>query len=419
MKIMSIVGKEIFDSRGLPTVACEIELQNEVVVVASVPSGSSCSRHEAVEQRDGGARLFGKGVRKAVDVIENIIGPKLIGLDPDVVNIDSLMLELDNTENKSRLGANAMLAVSMAVCRAQAMANEMEPFELIAHIFGEQAVSLPFPMLNMINGGRHAEQTLGIQEFMFVPLGFQNFRESFESSVRIFYALKELLKKNGRTIGVGDEGGFIANFDSEFEALDFMMEAMESAGFKNDGRVVLALDVAASQLYDPATKLYSWNTKKVEREWLIEHYQKLARQYPIYSIEDGLHEDDWDGWTSMTATLGESMQIVGDDIFATNPSRIMVGIQEKAANCVIIKPNQIGTLTETLQSIKLCADNGVSTIVSHRSGETNDSFIADLAVGTSAGQMKAGSCNRGERMEKYNRLLEIEDSLMFSSLDEL
>lgn len=416
MKISNIIGREIYDSRGLPTIECDLVLDNEVVITASVPSGTSKGSFEAAELRDGGKRLFGQGVLKAIENLETIIAPALVGKEPDIVGMDLKMIEMDGTENKSNLGANAMLAASMAVCRAQALMNEMELYEFIAMVCDFEAVTLPFPMFNMINGGVHANNDLRIQEFMVIPIGAQSFRGSIEAGVTIYQHVKELLEEQGQSTGVGYEGGFVPHLEDDQEALDLLMEAVERSGI-DSGDVVFALDVAASQFYNKTKKMYDWKGQWISSQDLVEVYKELAEHYPIYSIEDGFADTDLEGWKQLMDTLGEKVQLIGDDLFATNPERIVMGIENNLAHGVIIKPNQIGTVTETLQAVKLCKANDVAIIVSHRSGETEDAFIADLAVGVSSGQIKAGGCSRGERMAKYNHLLRIEDGLTRNLLD--
>ncbi len=416
MKIKQIRGREIFDSRGLPTIECTLTLEDGTFVTAAVPSGASRSSYAAIELRDGGERLMGYGVSKAIATLENIIAPALIGREPDVVQMDLEMIGMDGTDNKKKLGANTMLAASIAIIKAQAIAVGVTTYELIAHLCDFDSLSLPFPMFNVINGGVHADNNLSIQECLLVPFGFKDFRSAMEASVTVFHTLKTLLIHHNKKTLVGDEGGFASNFCDEREALNLLMEAIEQSGMNKKGSFGLALDVAATQLYDAETKLYNWNDQSKSTQELIKLYAQLVNDYPIYSIEDGLSENDWDGWILMTQQLGEKLQIVGDDIFATNPSRIMQGIQDGVANAAIIKPNQVGTVTETLQTIKLCKEQDIKTIVSHRSGETEDTFIVDLAVGTSAGQIKAGGCSRGERLAKYNQLLRIEDELLLAML---
>lgn len=415
MKITKVIGREIFDSRGFPTIECQLVLDDQFVVTASVPSGASTGKYEALEMRDGGPRLFGKGVTKAIEILEKTIAPALLFQGPDVLEIDQKLLELDGTPQKEKLGANTMLAASIAVLKAQTMVERMELFELIARLYGGETVTLPFPMINCINGGAHADNGLRIQEYMIMPIEGSNFRQAMDSSVTVYQTLKEILKKSGKITAVGDEGGFACRFENDIEPLDFLMQALEQANAV--GQFRLALDVAASQFYDQNKKVYHWNNKEFTSQDLIELYVNLTEKYPIISIEDGLAEDDWESWIELQQVLGQSIQVVGDDVFVTNPHRILHGIKSQAANAVIIKPNQIGTVTQTLQAIKLCQENGFSTIISHRSGETEDTFIADLAVGTSAGQVKFGGCSRTERMMKYNRLLRIEDQLITSLLD--
>jgi len=417
MKIASLRAREIFDSRGEPTVECELRLDSGLSVCSSVPSGASKGKFEAVELRDGGKRLLGKGVQKAIEQIEFKIGPALIGKELDVIALDQIIIGLDGTPNKKNLGSNSTLAVSMALYRAYAAQEQVELFEVIAWICGQEMITLPVPFFNLINGGAHAHNNLQIQEFMIVPLGAQNYRESMEASLEFFYELKALLKKDNKGIAVGDEGGFASQFEDEMEAFHYLMEALLLFSKKNTQTFAFALDVAASQWYNPKTKLYDWHGQAVTSEDLIDYYEQLVKVFPIYSIEDGLAEDDWDGWQELTKRLGKKMQLVGDDIFVTSVARIAQGIEQTVANAVLIKPNQVGTITETLQAIQFCKQNNLGTMISHRSGETVDTFIADLAVGSCAGQIKAGGCSRSERIEKYNRLLRIEDALLQLILD--
>lgn len=411
MKIITIAGREIYDSRGEPTLECEILLEDGKRIIASVPSGASRGEHEAVEMRDGGDRLMGKGLLKAIAVIENKIAPLLIGHEPQVVEFDLRMIELDGTREKSVLGGNVMLAVSSALLKAQAYVEEVEVYELIAHLSGFESVIMPFPLFNMINGGLHADNNLRIQEFMVIPIGEHSFRASMQAGAVFFHTLKDVLHKAGKQTCVGDEGGFAPHFDDETQALDLLSETAQLVETRHGGNYVLALDVAASQFYNPITRLYNWRGKPCTSDELIEFYDQLTRQYPIYSLEDGLSENDWDGWFALNAKLGDRLQIVGDDLFVTSIERILYGLQKDAANSVIIKPNQCGTITQTLQAIKLCKEHDLSVIVSHRSGDTSDTLIADIAVGSNAGQIKAGGFSRSERMAKYNRLLRIEDRL--------
>ncbi len=417
MKIERIIAREIFDSEGWPTVQCEIFLENGESVKASVPSGISVGSYEALEMYDGGSRFQGRGVRKAVQNIEQIIAPHFIGEEPNAIEMDLKMVELDGTEDASRLGSNALLAVSMALYRAEAYCEGIELYEFIAALTDAQTVSIPFPLLNVINGGAHVSNGLRIQEFLLMPIGTQTFRSAFEVAVMTFHELGELLKKKGRSTAVGPEGGYACSFKSEREALDLMLEAIEQVNSRHALSCVMALDVAASQFYDEATGLYHWHDKTLNSDELIAYYEELVSQYPIYSIEDGLSQDDWEGWQTMTRVFDQKIQIVGDDLLATNADRIITASEERAVTSVIIKPNQVGTVTQTIQAIMLCKERGLHTIVSHRSHETEDTFIADLAVGTSSGQLKAGSCCRSERVAKYNRLLAIEDTLTFSQFD--
>jgi enolase len=412
MKIISVAAREIYDSRGNPTIECTVELENGKRAKASVPSGMSRGTHEAFELRDGGIRLMGQGVQKAVQAIETVIAPALMGHDVNFIQVDALLRELDGTENKSVLGGNTILAVSMAVCRAQAIAEQVELYELMAYLCEFETVSLSYPMFNMINGGAHASNHLQVQEFMVIPVGINSFHAAMEAGSDFFHILKKLLEQKGYSTAVGDEGGFAPAFDHEQQALDFLMETIEYMQHEYGISMMIALDVAASQFYDKKMKMYHWQGKLVSSDEMIDWYKKLAETYPLYAIEDGLAEDDWQGWVNLYDALGSKIAIVGDDLFATNAERIYQGIDANVANTVIIKPNQVGTVTEALQAIKLCKAHGKNVIVSHRSGETNDSFIADLAVAASAGQIKAGGLSRGERLAKYNRLLEIENQLL-------
>lgn len=418
MKIEKIRAREMYDSRGNPTLACDIMLNDGAWYTGSVPSGKSTGTHEATELRDGGDRLNGKGVRKNIEIIETVIAPILIGKEPMLVNMDAAMLELDGTDNRSRLGANTILAVSMAICRAQAAVEMMNLYEFIPFICQLDVVAMPAPMINILNGGVHADNGLSVQEFMIVPQDMDTFEKAMEFGATVFHELKKLLHANKKSTLVGDEGGFAPTLSDTQEALDYITQAIAQAKKYCEGDATIAIDVAASQLYNPTTQRYTVDGKSLTTNELLAWYLELTERYPISSIEDGLNENDWTGWERMVELLGDKVLIVGDDLFATNPERIWAGIERNAANAVVIKPNQIGTVTETLQAIKLCEENGVPVIVSHRSGETNDSFIADLAIGVSAQYIKAGGCSRGERLAKYNRLLEIEQEL-FSECEKL
>lgn len=416
MKIESIHAYELFNALGQPTVACTIILDNGIYATATVPTGTSKGTFEACELRDNDPRrLFGMGVHKAIETIENIIAPTLLGQEPSVVEMDLKMIELDGTENKSRLGSNATLAVSIALLKVQALVEELEPYELIAHLCDYERITLPFAMFNLINGGMHAHNKLSIQEFMIMPVGVDSFRSSVEIAATVFHQCAQILKERKLFFGIGDEGGYSVPFENDQQALDLIMEAIELAGASK--QVVIALDVAATQLYNPLNKTYCLNNNEYTAQELIAYYEVLSKKYPLYSIEDGIVDTDWVHWHAMTEQLGSSLQIVGDDLFVTNASRIAYGIEHQSANAAVIKPNQVGTVTETLQAIKLCKEYEMNVVVSHRSGETNDTFLVDLAVGTSAGQIKAGGLMRGERVAKYNALLEIEDELIGSLLD--
>ncbi|MBI2775548.1 phosphopyruvate hydratase [Candidatus Dependentiae bacterium] len=415
MKIIKLKGREIFDSRGVPTIECQLFLEDGSSFYSSVPEGLSRSRYEAFEMRDGGDRLAGNGVRKAIEILENKISDAIIGLEPNVIELDQLMISLDGTENKSKLGANAMLSASIAILRAQAFLCQQEPYELIANLCGAETVTLPFPLFNMISGGAHADNKLRIQEFLILPVGTQSFREAIEHAISFHNVLKEIIIAEGEVPSTSDEGAFAPLVANDYEALDLIVQAIEE--FEGEQLFKIALDCAASQFFNPKNHTYTIGRKKYTSNDLIEWYAGMVEEYPIYSLEDPLDQDDWSGWATLVEVLGEQTQIAGDDLFATDPARIWHGIENHAATAAIIKPNQIGTVTETLQAIQLCQEYGFNVIVSHRSGETNDTFIADLAVGTSAGQIKAGGCVRGERLAKYNRLLSIEDQLALSMLE--
>lgn len=415
MKITKVVGREIYDSRGWPTVQCELEIDNTAWVTASVPTGISKGSYEAAEIRDGGTRLWGRGVLRAIEHIEYIIGPAIVGLEPDGPYIDKLLISLDTTADKSHLGSNALLAVSMAVHRAHALIENCELFELIAEIMNTDTVTIPFPQFNLINGGLHAHNKIPFQEFLIVPVGMHHFRSSMELSVTIFHELKQIIEQQGYTSGVGDEGGFAPHMPVN-EALLSICDAIQRTCSGDELQAVIALDIAASNLYDPIHKRYTIAETQYTAHQLIDWYEELIETYPIYSLEDPLAEDDWDGWKRCFARLGDKIQIVGDDLCVTNTTRIQRAIDTQCVSAVVIKPNQVGTVSETLDAIRLCHTHGLNPIVSHRSGETNDTFIADLAVGANAGQIKSGGCCRGERIAKYNRLLWIEDFLFWGML---
>lgn len=409
--IIEIRAREILDSRGNPTVEADVILESGASGRASVPSGASTGEHEAVELRDGdNPRYGGKGVQKAVEAIEDRIQPELLGIDAiDQVAIDRAMILLDGTENKSELGANSILAVSLATARAAA--DELD-LPLYRYIGGPMARVMPVPMMNILNGGAHATNTVDLQEFMVVPVGAASFGEGLRMGTEVFHALKKVLIGRKLSTGVGDEGGFAPDLKSDEEALDIILEAINEAGYKPGEDIAFALDCAASELYKDGKYTFKKSSGATyDAEGMIDLYTKWIENYPIVSIEDGLAEDDWDGWASLTAALGERVQLVGDDLFVTNSERLARGIKEDVANSILIKVNQIGTLTETLEAIELAKMNGYQSVISHRSGETSDSFIADLAVATGAGQIKTGSASRSDRVAKYNQLLRIEEEL--------
>jgi len=405
--ILDIVAREILDSRGNPTIEVDCITESGAFGRAQVPSGASTGKHEALELRDGEDRYNGKGVLKAVQNVNDIIAPEITGEDVlDQANIDRILIELDGTENKSNLGANAILGVSLAVAKAGA---DFLGLPLYRYIGGTGARVLPVPMCNIINGGKHADNNLDIQEFMIVPKGAPSFREALRYASEIFHTLKNILKENGYFTGVGDEGGFAPSLPGNEEAIKLIIQAIEKAGYRPGEDVYLAIDAAANGFYQDGK--YYFDGKVVSSEELIGIYKEWVDKYPLFSIEDGLAEDDWDGWETMNRELGDKIQIVGDDIFVTNIKRIKKGIEKNIANAVLIKLNQIGTLTETIDAINLTHRTGWRTIVSHRSGETVDTTIAHLAVAMNTGQIKTGSLSRSERIEKYNELLRIEEEL--------
>jgi enolase len=408
--IKDVFAREILDSRGNPTVEVEVEVEGGAIGIAAVPSGASTGKHEAHELRDGDSkRYLGKGVTRAARNVVEVIGPALVGLDSLAqADIDRTMIRLDETENKTRLGANAILGVSMAVARAAA--NQLG-LPLWRYLGGAQARILPAPLMNVLNGGAHADNGLEIQEFMIVPIGAQTFRDALRAGVETFHALKSLLKQRGLATSVGDEGGFAPRIERNESAIQVVLEAIEKAGYEPGTDIALAIDAASSEFFDKSEGTYTFDKKKLSAEQLVETYATLCDRYPIVSIEDGCAEDDWDGWKLLTQRLGDRVQLVGDDLFVTNTRRLQRGIEEEVANSILIKVNQIGTVTETLEAVALARLNDYSTIISHRSGETEDTFIADLAVALGTGQIKTGSASRSERVAKYNQLLRIEDEL--------
>ena len=417
LAIEEIKALEVLDSRGNPTVQVEVITEEGTNGVAMVPSGASTGSFEAVELRDGDkSRYLGKGVLKAVENVNKIISKELEGMNVfEQAEIDKKLIEIDGTENKGKLGANATLGVSLAVARAAANSLGMS---LYKYIGGVNAKTLPVPMMNILNGGKHADNTVNIQEFMIMPVGAKSFSECLRMSAEIYHTLKKVLKAKGLATGVGDEGGFAPNLSSDEEALKLIVEAISEAGYKPGEDVVLALDVASTEMYDEAKKIgkegcyYFWKTEELKTEGeMIEYLEDLANKYPIISIEDGLAEEDWEGWRKLTEKLGNKLQLVGDDLFVTNIKRLQKGLDNKIANSILIKLNQIGTLTETLDAIELAKKNGYTAVVSHRSGETEDTTLADVAVATNAGQIKTGAPCRTDRVAKYNRLLSIEAEL--------
>jgi enolase len=409
-EIVGVFGREILDSRGNPTVEVEIELADGSLGRAAVPSGASTGEYEAYELRDGDKkRYLGKGVLKAVEAVSKEIAPALMGLDAlDQGQVDRALIELDGTDNKKRLGANAILGCSMATARAAA---EAVGLPLWRYLGGAQARTLPTPFMNIINGGAHADSGLEIQEFMIVPAGLPTFREALRAGAEVFHTLKKLLTAEGLATGVGDEGGFAPRLKTNEDAIAIIMKAIEGAGYKPGQDIYLGLDCAASEFYDDKTGKYTFDKKELTKTELVDTYKRLSEKYPILSIEDGFDENDWEGWKQVTDAIGDKVQLVGDDLFVTNVKRVKMGIEKRTANAILIKVNQIGSVTETLDTIRLGALNGYASMMSHRSGETEDTFIADLAVATGVGQIKTGSLSRSERIAKYNQLLRIEEQL--------
>lgn len=416
LEIVDVQALEILDSRGNPTVQVEVITEGGFRGIASVPSGASTGSFEAVELRDGDkSRYFGKGVQKAVENVNKKIAKKIIGMNVyEQRKIDRELVKLDDTPNKSNLGANSLLGVSLAVAKAAAESLNMELYQYIG---GIQAKELPVPMMNILNGGKHSENNISIQEFMIMPMGEITFQERLKRGVEVYHTLKKVLKEKGYAVGVGDEGGFAPNLENEEQALDLIIEAIKKAGYEPGKDIVLALDIASTEMYDEAQKIgkdgyYFWKTKQLKtKQEMIQYVVDLCDKYPIVSVEDGLAEEDWESWKELTSKLGDKVQLVGDDLFVTNPKRLRNGIEKNIANAILIKPNQIGTLTETLDTIYMAKSNGYKTVISHRSGETDDTTIADIAVGVNGGQIKTGAPCRIDRVAKYNRLLKIESEL--------
>ncbi|ARE66886.1 MULTISPECIES: phosphopyruvate hydratase [Moraxella] len=414
VEIKDIIAREILDSRGNPTIEADVILANGIRGRAAAPSGASTGSREALELRDGDtSRYLGKGVKKAVANANSQIRTAL--LDKDVTQqtqIDNILIELDGTENKGNMGANAMLAVSLAVAKAAAIAQSLPLHQYIANLRGQTSLTMPVPMMNILNGGAHADNTVDIQEFMIEPVGFASFSEALRAGTEIFHALKSVLKAQGLNTAVGDEGGFAPNLRSNEEAITVIMQAIDKAGYKAGENIFLALDCAASEFYKNGQYILAGEGNKAfDSQGFSDYLTSLCNQYPIISIEDGLDESDWEGWAYLTKQLGKKVQLVGDDLFVTNPKILQEGIDKDIANAILIKFNQIGTLSETLDAIYLAKQNGYATVISHRSGETEDSTIADLAVGTAAGQIKTGSLCRSDRVAKYNQLLRIEQQV--------
>ena len=415
--IDDVYAREVLDSRGNPTVEVEVWLDDNSMGRAIVPSGASTGVHEAVELRDGDKkRYLGKGVQKAVKNVNEVIAPKIIGMDAmDQPALDAALIALDGTKNKGKLGANAILGVSMATAHAAA---ECLGLPLFQYLGGINAKVLPTPMMNIMNGGEHANNSLDIQEFMIMPAGAPSFREALRMSTETFHALKSLINKKGMSTAVGDEGGFAPNLKTNEEALKLVVQAIKDAGYKPGKDIFIAMDVAASEMYDPKTKKYNFKGEGVVRnaDEMVAYYEALIKKYPIVSIEDGMAEDDWDGWKKLTDALGDKIQLVGDDLFVTNTERLSKGIKKGVANSILIKVNQIGTLTETFDAVEMAKKAGYTAVVSHRSGETEDTTIADIVVALNAGQIKTGSLSRTDRIAKYNQLLRLEDILGDSAI---
>ena len=410
--ITNIIARQILDSRGNPTVEVDVYTENDMMGRAAVPSGASTGAHEAVELRDGDKNFYmGKSVLKAVENVNGILAKELKGMSVyDQEEIDEAMNDLDGTPNKSKLGANAILGVSMAAARAAA---EEAGLPLYRYLGGVSAHTLPVPMMNILNGGKHADNKLDFQEFMIMPVGAESFSQALQMGVEVFFSLKDELKKKGYSTNVGDEGGFAPDLNSNDEAIEMVLNAISKAGYSAGKDIYIALDPASTEMYTDRGlyRFYKSSQKEVTSDEMIDFWKKWVSQYPIFSIEDGLAEDDWEGWKKLTAAIGNKVQLVGDDLYVTNTKRLKRGIEEKSANSILIKLNQIGTLTETLDAIRMAQTNGMTAVISHRSGETEDTFIADLAVAMNTGQIKTGSVSRSDRVAKYNRLLRIEEEL--------
>ncbi|MGL6021891.1 MAG: phosphopyruvate hydratase [Chitinophagaceae bacterium] len=410
-QILKVHARQILDSRGNPTVECDVILKSGVLGRAAVPSGASTGMHEAVELRDKGKKYMGKGVLKAVDNVNKIIAKKLIGENVfDQKGLDNMMIQLDGTPNKAKLGANAILAVSMAIAQAAAGEKKVPLYKYL----DRRANTLPIPMMNILNGGVHADNKIDFQEFMIMPVGAPSFSEALRWGTEVFHHLKTVLKKEGYSTNVGDEGGFAPDIQSNEEAIELVIKAIEVAGYKPGKQIAIALDAASTEMYDKETKTYTFyksTQKKLTADEMVKFWETWINKYPINSIEDGMAEDDWEAWKNLTTTIGASCQLVGDDLFVTNVKRLEQGIQQGIGNSILVKVNQIGTITETIAAVKMAQKNGYNSVMSHRSGETEDTTIADLAVALSCGQIKTGSASRTDRMAKYNQLIRIEEKL--------
>ncbi|HUH74873.1 MAG TPA: phosphopyruvate hydratase [Chitinophagales bacterium] len=410
--IVEIKGRQVLDSRGNPTVEVDVKTENGFIGRAIVPSGASTGTHEAAELRDGGAHYMGKGVLKAVENVNNIISDELTGLNVFEQRVaDTIMIEIDGTENKAKLGANAILAVSLAIAKAGAQEAGLP---LYKYIGGVNANTLPIPMMNILNGGSHADNSIDFQEFMVMPIGAESFSQGLRWGVEIFHHLKAVLKSKGYSTNVGDEGGFAPNIGSNEEAIEIVLQSIEKAGYRPGEDVMIAMDAAASEFYDVEKKEYVFSksdNRRLSASEMVDYWTSWVNKYPIISIEDGLYEDDWAGWKSLTEKIGDKCQLVGDDLFVTNSKRLQTGIDQDIANAILVKVNQIGTLTETIEAVQLATRSKYNSVMSHRSGETEDNTIADLAVALNCGQIKTGSASRSDRMAKYNQLLRIEEEL--------
>lgn len=412
MKITRVVGKEIYDSRGWPMLLCQVSLNDGSVFTGHAPTANARSKYEAHEIKDGKKRLWGRGMENAIELIESTVAPLLVGQIVEIPDLDFALIELDGTPDKSRLGSNVLTATSMALYKAFAYIQELELYELFAYLIGADSVTLPCPIFSIVSGSKDRTHRLAIQEFLIAPIGATTLKQAVELSVALYHELKAMLHAQGKLVGISEEGGFTVNFTDEREILDILMRSLEKASLEESGLCALGLNASATEIYDPIQQTYKLHNKEYSAQELVSLYTELTQTYPIYSIEDGLSEDDWDGWKLITETLGDKIQIAGDALFSTNPDRLERALQSNVATAAMVKLNQTGTITEVVQFINLCRAYRLNPIISYQSGETEDTFLADLAVGTSAGQFKAGGCSRMERIAKYNRLLEIEQALI-------